>query len=184
MTTPFTVRNKEIASGKAELSAAFKLPDGDYTVRISPARSALPAIMDIVAWYNSLGEIEVLDPGLLPVLMPKSIALSCLLTDYAVEVNELGQAEEAAALRWEAETDALLAEMEAATNGGAFNMTRAMAVIKPKVAHLKKEKVETKQAKTAAKTLHTSFINILARMNQQVGILRGSGEYERRMGGR
>jgi len=184
MTTPFTIRNHEITSGKAELSAAFKLPDGDYTVRISPARSVLPAIMDIVAWYNSLGEIEVLDPGLLPVLMPKSIALSCLLTDFAVEVNELGQAEEAAALRWEAETAALLAEMEAATNGGKFTINRAMVAIKPKVATLKKEKVETEQAATAAKTLLRSFNKILDRMNQQVGILRGSGEYERRMGGR
>lgn len=89
MTTPFTIRKKEITAGRSDIKAAFNsLPDGNYTVRISPARSAVVIISDILDWYREQGDEQRNDPNFLTVLLRKADLLALALVDLAAETGE------------------------------------------------------------------------------------------------
>jgi len=169
--------------GHAALRREFlALPDGEYSVRIAPIRSALPGIEAVAEWYNGLGESQLLDPALLDHLLPKSVALCLLLADFAADVNVLGEQSEGAALRLTIERNRLLAEAqaEAESSGKKFSVSAANVAINPRLAPLMTEESETAQAHRAAKVLLAAYNRILDRMNQQIGMLRAAAERERK----
>ena len=174
---------KVLPPGHEALRREFlALPDGEYVVRIAPARSALPGIERVAEWYNGLGESQLLDPALLDHLLPKSVALCLLLTEMSAEVNWLGEQGESAALRLSIERNRLLAEAqaEAESKGKKFSVSGANVAISPLLAPLMTEESETAQAHRAAKLLLSAYNKILDRMNQQIGMLRAAGERERK----
>lgn len=90
--TRITMQSGSVTAGRAALADVFKsLPDGDYTVTISPARDILAAIDSIVTWHGGLSEVERDDPALLNTLNDKARLLATLNFHLAKEVTEAQQ---------------------------------------------------------------------------------------------
>ncbi len=170
-----TLSGKVQQPGHAALAKVFRaLPDGDYTVTIAPAGSAIPEIEQVVGWFSELDDLQLNDPGLAVFLGPKAARLCDLLAKFGQEVNALRAERDGAKFRLETEIDRLLNADRLAAVASGTKWVQATSKTAAAVAcnALLREKVEAEIAYNAGLSLLNGWERIYERMRSQISFLK------------
>lgn len=174
-TYPITMTSGGVTAGLEQLRAAFRaLPDGDYTVTIAPAGSAMAAIEQVVGWFSELDDLQLNDPGLVVFLGPNAARLCDLLAKFGQEVNALRAERDGAKFRLETETDRLLNadRLDAVASGTKWVQATSKTAAAVACNALLREKVDAEMAYNAGRSLLDGWERIYERMRSQISFLK------------